>query len=179
VIYSDVCKTPWGDIAVLWTGSAAAPVVTAAGFTSVGSLYRRWLATAKRDPKFAQMLASASKPVKKSSPKIRSAINQWVKGNYQALRAIKVKQPGPEFRQEVWTTLRKIKPGDSHSYQEVARLAGRPKAVRAAASACSNNLVAPFVPCHRVTRSGGDIGKYAYGLKIKKELLAHEGAPVA
>jgi len=179
VIYSDLCKTPWGDIAVLWTGSAAAPVVTAAGFTSVGSLYRRWLATAKRDPKFAQMLASASKPVKKSSTKIRSAINQWVKGKYQALRAIKVKQPGPEFRQEVWTTLRKIKPGDSHSYQEVARLAGRPKAVRAAASACSNNLVAPFVPCHRVTRSGGDIGKYAYGLKIKKELLAHEGAPVA
>ena len=179
MIYAEVCKTPWGELSVLWMGKSTAPVVTAAGFTSVGVLYRRWLATAKRDPRFAKVLAEVTKPVKKSSPKIRAAISRWVKGDYRALRAIKVNQPGPEFWQEVWTTLRKIKPGDAHSYQEVARMAGRPKAVRAAASACSNNLVAPFVPCHRVTRSSGDIGKYAYGVAIKRDLLAHEGATVA
>jgi methylated-DNA-[protein]-cysteine S-methyltransferase len=46
--------------------------------------------------------------------------------------------------------------------------------VRAAGSACARNLVAPFVPCHRVLRSGGTLGGYYYGLDAKRVLLAHE-----
>lgn len=176
MIYADKVKTPWGQLSVLWFKKGSQPVVTAAGFCSVSQLFSNWSKAARRDSNFSSELAKVSRPITKSSAPIRTAVNQWAKGRYQALRSIKVIQPGPDFRQDVWSTLRKIKPGDFVSYQELAGMAGRPRAVRAAASACSNNLAAPFVPCHRVTRSGGDIGKYAYGLKIKKSLLKHEGA---
>jgi methylated-DNA-[protein]-cysteine S-methyltransferase len=179
VIYADTLKTPWGQLAILWFTKNGQPIVTGAGFCSVKQLFTNWSDAASRDSSFATELAEVPKPVSKSSSKIRTAVNKWVKGDYKALRSIKVIQPGPEFRQDVWATLREVKAGDHVSYQELADMAGRPKAVRAAASACSNNLAAPFVPCHRVTRSGGDLGKYAYGLKIKKSLLQHEGAPVA
>jgi methylated-DNA-[protein]-cysteine S-methyltransferase len=45
---------------------------------------------------------------------------------------------------------------------------------RAAGTVCSSNLVAPFIPCHRVVASDG-IGGYGYGLDIKVALLEHEG----
>lgn len=179
MIYADEIKTPWGNLAVLWFIKAGTPVVTAAGFCSVNQLFKNWSDAASRDLAFPAALAEVSKPEKKASIQITSAVKKWAKGQTQALRTIKVTQPGPEFRQDVWATLRKIKPGHLVTYQDLAGLAGRPKAVRAAATACSNNLAAPFVPCHRVTRSGGDLGKYAYGVKLKKELLEHEGASIA
>ena len=54
--------------------------------------------------------------------------------------------------------------------------AGSPKAVRAAGQACATNKVAPFVPCHRIVRTDGSLGGYAYGLPVKEALLVHEGA---
>ena len=49
-------------------------------------------------------------------------------------------------------------------------------AVRAVGNACARNLVAPFVPCHRVLRTDGTLGGYYYGLDVKRALLAHESA---
>ena len=57
--------------------------------------------------------------------------------------------------------------------------AGSASAVRAAGQACARNKVAPFVPCHRILRSDGTLGGYAYGLPVKAALLAHEGARAA
>ncbi|NDI24553.1 MAG: MGMT family protein, partial [Actinobacteria bacterium] len=51
-----------------------------------------------------------------------------------------------------------------------------PDAVRAAGSACARNLIAVVVPCHRIVKTGGALGNYAYGLKAKEWLLRHEGA---
>ena len=59
---------------------------------------------------------------------------------------------------------------------ELAAAAGSPRAMRAAGSAMATNAVAPFVPCHRVIRAGGDLGQYAYGVERKRRLLEHEGA---
>jgi methylated-DNA-[protein]-cysteine S-methyltransferase len=70
--------------------------------------------------------------------------------------------------------MRAIAPGSTATYAELAAAAGSPTAVRAAGSACARNLVAPFVPCHRVLRSGGTLGGYYYGLDAKRVLLAHE-----
>ncbi|PFG55000.1 AraC family transcriptional regulator of adaptative response/methylated-DNA-[protein]-cysteine methyltransferase [Marinobacter sp. LV10R520-4] len=81
---------------------------------------------------------------------------------------------GTEFQQQVWQALQSIPSGEVISYAELARRAGRPKAVRAAASACGANPVAVLVPCHRVLRSNGDLGGYNGGVAIKKALLAHE-----
>jgi methylated-DNA-[protein]-cysteine S-methyltransferase len=65
--------------------------------------------------------------------------------------------------------------GDVVTYSEFAELAGRPAAVRAAASACARNAAALFVPCHRIVRTDGGLGGYRYGLEIKRWLRAHEG----
>jgi methylated-DNA-[protein]-cysteine S-methyltransferase len=48
--------------------------------------------------------------------------------------------------------------------------------VRAAGSACARNLIALVVPCHRIVKTGGALGNYAYGLRYKEWLLKHEGA---
>ena len=57
---------------------------------------------------------------------------------------------------------------------DIAAAVGKPKAVRAAGSANGANNVAVLIPCHRVVRSDGTLGGYAYGLPIKEELLKRE-----
>lgn len=81
---------------------------------------------------------------------------------------------GTAFQQRVWDELRKIPPGETRSYAEIAAAAGKPKAVRATGSANGANNVAVLIPCHRVVRSDGSLGGYAYGLDIKRELLSRE-----
>lgn len=81
---------------------------------------------------------------------------------------------GTAFQQRVWQELRAIPPGETRSYAQIAAAAGKPSAVRAAGSANGANNVAVLIPCHRVIRSDGTLGGYAYGLDIKRELLARE-----
>jgi len=83
---------------------------------------------------------------------------------------------GTAFQEAVWQELRRIPPGETRSYAQLAAAVGRPKAVRAAGSANGANNVAVLIPCHRVIASGGGLGGYAYGLAIKRQLLEKEGA---
>lgn len=85
---------------------------------------------------------------------------------------------GTAFQEAVWRALRLIPPGETRSYSDLAAAIGHPGAVRAAGSANGANHVAVLIPCHRVIRSDGTLGGYAYGLTIKRELLARE-APQA
>jgi methylated-DNA-[protein]-cysteine S-methyltransferase len=107
---------------------------------------------------------------------VSEAIDAYVAGDGGALDRVPVQQPGGEFYQAAWQAMRQIPPGETWSYAELAAKVGRPSAIRAAGSACARNNVAPFVPCHRVLRSDGSLGGYAYGLPAKRALLAHEGA---
>jgi len=66
--------------------------------------------------------------------------------------------------------------GKTLTYKEVAHRAGNPKAIRAAGSANANNPLPIVIPCHRVLATGGGLGGYAGGLKMKKILLNLEGA---
>ena len=72
--------------------------------------------------------------------------------------------------------MRKVAPGTVISYSALARRAGSPAAIRAAGSACARNLIAVVIPCHRIVKTGGNLGSYAYGLNKKEWLLRHEGA---
>ena len=81
---------------------------------------------------------------------------------------------GTAFQEAVWCELRKIPPGETRSYAQIAAAAGNPNAVRAAGSANGANNVAVLIPCHRVIRSDGSLGGYAYGIGIKRELLERE-----
>ena len=81
---------------------------------------------------------------------------------------------GTAFQEACWEALRAIPKGETRTYAEIAAAAGNPRAVRAAGSANARNNVAVLIPCHRVIRTGGDLGGYAYGLEIKRELLKRE-----
>jgi methylated-DNA-[protein]-cysteine S-methyltransferase len=106
------------------------------------------------------------------------AVSSYLEGDLAALDGIPVTQPGPHFRQECWAAMRAVPAGQTISYTQLAERVGRPRAVRAAGSACARNLVAVIVPCHRIVTSRGGLGGYAYGLPAKRWLLAHE-APAA
>jgi methylated-DNA-[protein]-cysteine S-methyltransferase len=80
------------------------------------------------------------------------------------------------FRRAVISHLRQIPYGTTESYAAVARAAGNPAAVRAAGSACAHNPVPVVVPCHRVVRSDGTIGRYLGGTEMKAALLSMEAA---
>ncbi|MFM5923763.1 MAG: bifunctional transcriptional activator/DNA repair enzyme AdaA [Novosphingobium sp.] len=81
---------------------------------------------------------------------------------------------GTAFQEAVWRELRRIPAGETRTYAQLAAAVGKPKAVRAAGSANGANNVAVLIPCHRVIRTGGHLGGYAYGLDIKRELLERE-----
>ncbi|QIK97129.1 methylated-DNA--[protein]-cysteine S-methyltransferase [Sphingomonas sp. HDW15A] len=83
---------------------------------------------------------------------------------------------GTGFQERVWAELRKIPPGETRSYADIAAAVGDPKATRAVGTANGSNPVAVLVPCHRVIRSDGSLGGYAGGLERKRKLLAAEGA---
>ncbi|MFB4303536.1 methylated-DNA--[protein]-cysteine S-methyltransferase [Actinomadura sp. NTSP31] len=68
--------------------------------------------------------------------------------------------------------------GQTRPYAWVARLAGRPKAVRAVGSALGRNPVPLLIPCHRVTRSDGSLGEYVFGAAAKERLLRAEDVDV-
>jgi methylated-DNA-[protein]-cysteine S-methyltransferase len=83
------------------------------------------------------------------------------------------------FRREVLETLRGVGRGEVVTYGTLAERSGRPKAYRAAATACARNPVPIVVPCHRVLPTGGGIGNYAGGTARKLALLELEGAPIS
>ena len=81
---------------------------------------------------------------------------------------------GTAFQMTVWTALLGIPYGETRTYAEIARIVGRPRAVRAVGAANGANPVALVVPCHRVIATGGKLGGYAGGLELKARLLAME-----
>jgi AraC family transcriptional regulator of adaptative response/methylated-DNA-[protein]-cysteine methyltransferase len=83
---------------------------------------------------------------------------------------------GTAFQEAVWAELARIPPGESLSYAALAAKAGKPKAARAAGSACGANHVAVLIPCHRARRGTGALGGFAYGLDRKEALIAREEA---
>lgn len=81
---------------------------------------------------------------------------------------------GTAFQERVWLALRRIPPGRTASYAEIAREIGAPRAVRAVARACAANELAVAIPCHRVVRSDGALSGYRWGVERKRALLEKE-----
>ena len=106
---------------------------------------------------------------------ISDLIDDYFDGDLVAINGIKVSQPGGSFSQGAWKAMRRIRPGKVLSYAELAKNSGSPKAVRAAGSACAKNAIVLVVPCHRIVKTGGALGNYAYGVEKKEWLLGHEG----
>lgn len=105
-----------------------------------------------------------------------SAVLAYYDDDLAAVDSVPVRQFGTELQQAGWNALRRIAPGEPLTYTSFAAGLGNPQAVRAAASICARNAPALFVPCHRVLRSDGTLGGFAWGLAVKESLLAREAA---
>jgi O-6-methylguanine DNA methyltransferase len=81
-----------------------------------------------------------------------------------------------EFERNVLAATRTIPTGETRPYGWVASEAGNPHAVRAAASVLARNPVPLLVPCHRVVRADGAVGRYLFGTEHKEALLRGEHA---
>ncbi len=111
-----------------------------------------------------------------TSNEITAAIDSYNSGDSSPLDAL-AKAPrslGSNFYGQAQRALDEVGFGSTITYRELAGLAGQPKAIRAAASACATNQLPLFRPCHRVIRSDGTLGGYLYGLEVKMALIAHE-----
>ena len=107
-----------------------------------------------------------------------AAVAAYYEGDLGAIDGVAVAQHGTPMQLAGWEALRRITPGRPLTYAEFAVHLGSPNAVRAAASICARNAPALFVPCHRVLRTGGALGGFAWGLDVKQRLLDREaGVP--
>ncbi len=170
-------STPYDAIAVEVPGGLVVVVVdpddgavVASGFTDLDTVFG-FLADAEQ--------ARGHTVVPPTAASVRPAVEAltaYAGGDVDALDRVVVRQLGGPFMQRAWDELRGVKAGETDTYAGLAIRAGRPAAVRAAGQACAKNHVAPFVPCHRILRTDGSLGGYAYGLPVKEALLVHEGA---
>ena len=114
-------RSPWGPIAT-FVDVSKEPVVIGAAFSDI--------------PKFLKSSGQKLDIVdfKKDSrlAGVSAVVIDWIAGDVDAFTALKVRQPGGEFTQAVWKSLRKVRGGTVISYADLAAKAGRPQAVRAA-----------------------------------------------
>jgi len=114
-------------------------------------------------------------PARRDRFGVHSVMEAYFDGDVEAIDSLTVEPGcGTPFQQEVWRQLRAIPVGTTISYGELAKRVDRPNAQRAVGMANASNPVALIVPCHRVIRTGGALGGYAFGLDYKRWLLAHE-----
>ncbi len=79
-----------------------------------------------------------------------------------------------EFAKKIFTVLLQTKPGETISYSQLAKLAGKPKAARAVGRIVARNRFPVVIPCHRIIGANGALTGYGGGLELKKKLLAIE-----
>lgn len=114
--------------------------------------------------------------VREGSVDAAAAVTAYYDGDLAAIDDVEVHQSGTAMQSAGWQALRRVAPGRPLTYAEFATALGSPSAVRAAASICARNAAALFVPCHRVLRTGGALGGFAWGLPVKQALLDREAA---
>ena len=103
----------------------------------------------------------------------RQQVEEYSEGNRTRFD-IPLALVGTEFQRRVWQALEGIPFGQTRSYAEIARdLESSPRAV---GNANGRNPICLLVPCHRVIGSDGAMAGFAFGVRLKQELLQHEGA---
>lgn len=144
-------------------------------FLEISSHLKKDLARIKKDFSGYEFIKLQRDPLSKLLKKIK---NQLEQGKY-FFDDKRFYFQGTPLQIKVWQTLGKIPMGKTVSYQELANMVGKPKAVRAVASAVAKNRIALLVPCHRVIRSDGSLGQYRWGGALKKQLLNFEQSSIS
>lgn len=127
-----------------------------------------------------EYLASALSPRVMEAPSrldgIRRELDQYFVGSRKTFGIPIDRSLMKGFQLKVLNATARIPYGSLATYKDVATRAGNPRASRAAGGALGANPIPIIVPCHRVVRTGGDLGGYGGGLWRKRLLLELEGA---
>lgn len=107
---------------------------------------------------------------------IGTLIQSAIDGAYQVIDDVFEAMEATDLQRAVWKEMTKIPYAETLSYEELAKRVGKPKAVRAVASAVGENPLSIAIPCHRIILKNGEIGEYHWGSDIKEKLLAYEQA---
>jgi len=118
-------------------------------------------------------------PAQRDPGGVLSRLRAYFRGDLEALDPIQVDLAGTPFQERVWAELRRIRPGTTRAYGEVAEAIGEPKALRAVGMAAAMNPAVIVVPCHRVLARDGGLHGFSGGIERKRWLLVHEGALLA
>lgn len=113
-------------------------------------------------------------------PAIAEAFARYFEGDLSALEKLPTARIGSAFEQAVWAELRRIPPGQTRAYGQIAvalggAASGSGPNARSVGTANGRNPLAIIVPCHRVIGADGSLTGYAGGLPRKAWLLKHEG----
>jgi len=164
-MWFETIESPLGDILLAGEGDALTSLDFAGFEGRMDELLRI---------RFGEIERTAAKGTKAAA-----RLQAYFQGDLAALDAVQIAPNGTDFQQETWTALRKVRPGETVSYGELAQRIGRPKASRAVGMANARNPIGLVVPCHRVIGTNGKLTGYAGGLERKRWLLQHEGAQVS
>lgn len=107
-----------------------------------------------------------------------TVLDAYFGGRLDALEGLPIAPRGTDFEVAVWRELRRIPPGQTRSYGDIARALGRSTATRAVGRANGINPIPLVIPCHRVIGADGSLTGFGGGLETKAWLLRHEGALV-
>lgn len=159
------CDSPIGPVYVAYNGLGISAVLTAASAEEFESAFQRRF---NRPLRYAESLPE---------PLALLWQQQWQPSSRSDLpvdlRGLK------DFERDVLQKAQEIPRGEMRPYAWVAREIGHPKAVRAVGTALGHNPIPLLIPCHRVGKSDGHIGNYAFGPAAKQMVLDSEGVDVA
>jgi methylated-DNA-[protein]-cysteine S-methyltransferase len=161
-MYTATIDTPPGPFTIVASDEA----VLASGWTTDTERLVRLIG--------APLRAGSEPTPKRDLGPFTQAVADYVAGDVAAIDDVPVAQAASPFLKRAWDELRLIPAGLPETYGQLAVRCESPSAVRAAGSACARNPTALFVPCHRIVRTGGGLGGFAYGLDVKAWLLDHE-----
>jgi AraC family transcriptional regulator of adaptative response/methylated-DNA-[protein]-cysteine methyltransferase len=167
-----------GDfIRISWIDSALGPLV--AGATNRGVAFLEFSDRRMMEAQALTLRKRHGLPVAPGRNEIidrlESELSDYFAGKLRSF-SLPIDEPGTDFQERVWNTLRTIPYGATWSYGELAVAVGDPNATRAVARANGMNRVAILVPCHRVIGYDGGLGGYGGGIWRKQRLLEIEGA---
>jgi O-6-methylguanine DNA methyltransferase len=154
--------SPLGPIFIAWNGRGVS-----------------WVSTANDPPEFeASFTAHTGRPISRADAvpaQLARAIERRLAGDRRAKIQLDLRG-STAFEVAVWRKALEIPRGEVRPYGWIAAEIGNPKAVRAVGTALAHNPVPLVVPCHRVVRSDGTIGRYSLGgPENKRRILAAEG----
>ena len=152
---------PTGDLYMAWNAdgiSGVAPADDGASFEET----------------FADRVGRRAVPSPELPPSLAEQVRRVVESGKLGTLDVDLSRLTP-FQRAVLRATAAIPRGELRSYGWIAKEIGRPGTARAVGSTLNRNPVPVLIPCHRVGRSDGTVGEYAFGPAMKRTLLRHEG----